>query len=693
MGLKQSIVIVNEYTIKTQNGGTRGGTPGDYVLRYMSRKGAVENVAPIRHDTEDYVVRYMARESAVENALSVENLKADMRQIDGMGGVAFGYGSFSLSDAKLKSAAKDIQKNFDAGKTVLKTVISFDPQYLKERKIVDDDFEIHERGDYRGNIDQMKLRMAIMNGMDKLGRTFDDMQYIGVIQVDTKHVHCHLAIVDRGRGRLAQDGTQKGKITSAEQTALRRGIDMYLDEKQAVKMMVANVQQDRHNTVCYVKKFTYKAMQNQGFAQMLLSCLPEDKNMWRASSKRKEMRKANSIVREYVEQLFEQPDSGYSDAMAQVDKYASARANRENLTGQQYRALQKQGRDRIVEQSMNSVYQVLKQIPQSAKTVSTPMIDAMSMPYEDMAREASADPMVEFGFRLRSYKTRLDHHRKERDKYHDAVEDYDKQKNADPSSIVLRDYFKIEEEYNAMLAEKYGYFLRFIPPDQDYQDGLNELLELDKRVENFGRMMNDPTIKKMLPENAEQYCNNVYDERGGRYFITDPSVMTQRFESLKSDYDTKRVAYTDKLKSMGLNLDDNNALVRYTQYDFDDIKALDLHHLLYDFPHDFNISNDNVDKFVAMADSRYQAFQAAKTYLESTGQGDLAANFPENDINQQSQVADRFRIGEIFRAAREEPTGQKHEVRTVRSDYEHYYDYELDIKNLIKNTLNTLQYE
>lgn len=693
MGLKQSIVIVNEYTIKTQNGGTRGGTPGDYVLRYMSRKGAVENVAPIRHDTEDYVVRYMARESAVENALSVENLKADMRQIDGMGGVAFGYGSFSLSDAKLKSAAKDIQKNFDAGKTVLKTVISFDPQYLKERKIVDDDFEIHERGDYRGNIDQMKLRMAIMNGMDKLGRTFDDMQYIGVIQVDTKHVHCHLAIVDRGRGRLAQDGTQKGKITSAEQTALRRGIDMYLDEKQAVKMMVANVQQDRHNTVCYVKKFTYKAMQNQGFAQMLLSCLPEDKNMWRASSKRKEMQKANSIVREYVEQLFEQPDSGYSDAMAQVDKYASARANRENLTGQQYRALQKQGRDRIVEQSMNSVYQVLKQIPQSAKTVSTPMIDAMSMPYEDMAREASADPMVEFGFRLRSYKTRLDHHRKERDKYHDAVEDYDKQKNADPSSIVLRDYFKIEEEYNAMLAEKYGYFLRFIPPDQDYQDGLSELLELDKRVENFGRMMNDPTIKKMLPENAEQYCNNVYDERGGRYFIIDPSVMTQRFESLKSDYDTKRVAYTDKLKSMGLNLDDNNALVRYTQYDFDDIKALDLHHLLYDFPHDFNISNDNVDKFVAMADSRYQAFQAAKTYLESTGQGDLAANFPENDINQQSQVADRFRTGEIFRAAREEPTGQKHEVRTVRSDYEHYYDYELDIKNLIKNTLNTLQYE
>ena len=50
--------------------------------------------------------------------------------------------------------------------TVLKTVISFDQGYLKEKGIVAPDFEVKERGDYRGHIDQMKLRLAVMAGLD-----------------------------------------------------------------------------------------------------------------------------------------------------------------------------------------------------------------------------------------------------------------------------------------------------------------------------------------------------------------------------------------------------------------------------------------------------------------------------------------------------------------------------------------------
>lgn len=38
MGLKDSIVIKNRFTYKTgSSGGTRGATPGEFVLRYMSR--------------------------------------------------------------------------------------------------------------------------------------------------------------------------------------------------------------------------------------------------------------------------------------------------------------------------------------------------------------------------------------------------------------------------------------------------------------------------------------------------------------------------------------------------------------------------------------------------------------------------------------------------------------------------------
>ena len=281
MGLKQSIVIVNEFTIKTSKGGTRGGTPGDYVLRYMSRDGATEDLTPVRMDTENFILRYMARKDAVDRAESISELKDDMRAIQGDGGIAFGYGDVSLSHKHLKQAAKDIQDNFENGKTVMKTVLSFDETYLKERNIIDEGFEFHNEGDYRGHIDQMKLRMAIMNGMSKLGKQYDDLQYVGVIQVDTKHVHCHLAMVDRGRGDIMPDGTQRGKLTDKSKNLIRRGIDSYLDENQHVKIMAANVDHDRRNTLCFVKKYTHKVMENRSFSQFLLACLPDDRSQRR----------------------------------------------------------------------------------------------------------------------------------------------------------------------------------------------------------------------------------------------------------------------------------------------------------------------------------------------------------------------------------------------------------------------------
>ena len=76
MSLKQSIVIVNEFTVKTSKGGTRGGTPGDYIMRYMARKGAVEDLTPVKlQDQDDFIVRYMARKEATETLDSVPEIK------------------------------------------------------------------------------------------------------------------------------------------------------------------------------------------------------------------------------------------------------------------------------------------------------------------------------------------------------------------------------------------------------------------------------------------------------------------------------------------------------------------------------------------------------------------------------------------------------------------------------------------
>ena len=47
------------------------------------------------------------------------------------------------------------------------------------------------------------------------------------------------------------------------------------------------------------------------------------------------------------------------------------------------------------------------------------------------------DPMVEFGFKLRSYGSRLSYHRNERRKYHEAVRNYEEQARSGSESASL----------------------------------------------------------------------------------------------------------------------------------------------------------------------------------------------------------------------------------------------------------------
>lgn len=696
MSMKQSVVIVNEYTIRDKaGGGSRGGSPGMYVLRYMARNGATEGLTPIRLGDENFLDRYEAREEITEEALSIDDLKAGMKDVQGYGGVGFGYGKYSLSDREIRAAAKDIQRNFDKGKTVLKTVLSFDEEYLRKYGIIPEDFEYHALGDYRGNIDQLKLRMAIMNGLDKMSKNYDDLQYIGVIQVDTQHIHCHLAMVDRGRGNLAADGTQRGKISERSKNMLRKGIDSFLAEKQPVKMMSANTEYDRRNTICFVKKYTHRLIDERGFTQFLLACLPDDRSVWRSDTDRQDMQKPNAIVREYVGQLLDMPNSGYREALEQVDQYAQSRVRQDNLTGEEYRRIYNDGQAHIINRCMDAVYSVLEQIPKSEFDVRTPLMETMAMPYEDMASEADSDPMIEFGFKLRSYKSRLDHHRDERHRYHDAARDYEatmRAGEADVSSRPLYDFFRFEEEYNAMLMSKYQHFLAFIPPEEEYMQGFQDILDYEDRIRKMRRMMADRDMKRMRATEAERYGLETYGEDGGQYVVTRPAYLEERISNMEEHLEEMRQDYRLHLADYGMTVGEDGHPVRTEEYDFEDVKALDLHHLMFDFPYDFAISNDYAQQFVEMADRRYELFQAAKAYLEATGQADAVSALPAADVETQHREADRFRDEPVLYTKREAAKERRAQTHTISIDSSFYLDREEEIKNLVQNVVSDLQY-
>lgn len=700
MGLKQSIVVVNEFSVPMKNkGGTRGGTPGDYVLRYMARKGATEDITPIRLDDNDaYVIRYMARKEATEKYDSVGRIKQGMRDAQGLGGIAFGstgkddIGDVSMSHRKVRNVSKDIQKNFEEGKTVMKTVLSFDLDYLRKMGVVEEDFEPKQRGDYRGNIDQMKLRLAIMEGMKKMGLGFDDLEYVGVIQVDTMHVHCHLCMVDKGEGRIMPTGEQRGKLLERDKRILRRGVDMALDDMHPVRMLASSIAYDRRNARCFIKRFTHKTMAQNGAPQFLLACLPDDKNLWRASTNRKEMQKANAITREYVEQVLAEPESGYDVAMREIGKYAKERREREGLSEKEERTFIENGRERLIKDCMNGVYSVLRTIPDEIREVRTPMLDSMSMEYSDMAAISDSDPMLEFGFRLRSYSSRVKHHRTERHKYHNAVKEYEAARDdgqVSPESKPLYDFYKVEEEYNAMLMAKYRHFLRFLPPEDTYQEEFDKLMEYREKMINMSNMIKDEGMKRRSEASAEDYGHRVYDMHGGRFMVMNPSVLSDRLDAMIDTYNDMVDDFEVKLEDDGMffESDEHSArVVKEPAYDFDTVKALDLHHLGYDFPYDTPISKPNVDIFVRMARKREEAFMGAKKYLEDSGQAGAMKELPVKDIELMTSMAERLSDKPLLMSAKSTRGGRANSGRTVRLDANFQRDMELAVQATVAST-------
>ena len=686
MSLKQSIVIVNEYSIKNKKGkgGSRGGTPGDYVMRYMARDKATETLTPVKlRDTEYFITRYMARKEASEVCVSVEDEKRLMRDAQGMGGVAFGYGDVSLADDKLKWASTDMQRGFDAGKTVLKTVLSFDENYLRANGLVDAEFAFQNDGDYRGNIDQMKMRMAVMSGLAKMGRNYDDLNYVGVIQVDTSHVHCHLAMIDKGRGIIMEDGTQKGKLSTTNKRDLRRGIDMFLDDKQRVAMMSSNITHDKRNALCFIKKFTHKTMDEHGTPQLLLACLPDDKTLWRASTNRKEMQKANSIVREYVTQVLEQPNSGYKEALRDVGEYASVRTKREGLSTLEHRRLIDTGRERIVEDCMNGVYAVLRQIPEQDRVVRTPLLDAMSRSYEDMATHVQDDPMVEFGFKLRSYSTRLDHHKKEMTKYHSLRVQYEQTETVSAASIPLYDFFKEEELYNQKVMSKYQHFLSFIPAKDKYEDQFSELMEYKHKTRQLKKLKDDPSVKRMGADSAEDYGQRVYDMHGGRFAAENPQILLNRILAMQARYEAMEDEFKTSISGYGLVFD-GKGVKKQDLYDFSKVKALDLHHLSYDWTYDVLISRANLEPFVQQATERWEKYQGACQYLRGSGQEYMIDSFSNRDISSMKELADKMNQSPVLETNKVS-SQLKHNGKTVPLGIDYNRDMSLAVKMTVQS--------
>lgn len=751
--ISKGIVIVNEFTIH----GSRGSTPGRYVIEYMARDGASENLTPtverdekvrameqkmhdvykrdvsagrMRQDLPDYITRYMARDMATDVAFldgvtDTSVVRSAFDQLQGYAGLAFGPDSISLSHQEVLDKARMIQEQHDMGKPVLKTVISFETDYLKEMGALPEDFSPRHRGDFYGKSDQAKLRLAVQQGLANIAHEYSDLDYIGLFQVDTMHLHCHLAMVDKGPGkRFTKDGEQRGMLDDAMKMAIKRGIDNSLDQSKSMKYLSIQMEGERRNTIGYIKRFTHRVMEERGLPQYLLACLPkDDKSLWSASvntdggpdnemeirkgkSVKKvhgNMKKANEIVRSYVIDLLNRPDSGFAEAMAAKHEYLEARRDRGDFD--EYYAYKKRGqgknrksvrvrltpdeavrdqeakyREEIIEKGMNAVYDVLKGVDERTMTLHTPLLDAMGLPYEEMANYIKDNKLVEFGFRLRSYSSRLEYHQKQYGLVSGVIHQYEdgKTESYNPESKVLYDFLKIEQDYNHALMDKYRTFLHFYHVSEEYEDDFEDLMSLRHRSYNRHAMHDD---KKLLRggdgEKIEQRGMDLYGLHGASLILSNPTAFRQLMEDEDEEYRQGLRNFREKLAGIGMLFDeDTSEVTRGLAHKFDDVKAFDLHHMSYDFTYDFKIAVENVNNFVAMADKRYDAAMKAYEYLSATGQEDSLEGIVDfGDIRVMKELADEYRSSDGMYKTRYDDAAQLHRnTATIRLDHDVYSD-------------------
>ena len=484
MSLKQSIVVKNEFThngVNTPGRGTRGGSPGQYVLRYMARIEATETITPVPETPDDtifaYTTRYMLREEATEELKasgdvepSTFELQYRFKQQDKLSGRSFGSQGISLSDETVRESSQRIQDAFDEGHSVQKIILSFTEEYLRDNNVLSPNYQHQGRGSYKGNIDQLKLRQAIMNGVDRMTTVgnYANPEWVGVIQVDTNHVHAHLALVDTefSPSRMMPDGRDKGKLNQREMMNLRRGIQYELNDMKAIKGFHKQVSLERQNVVGYMKDYAHDYIEKNSRLQILLASLPEEQHLWRYGTNRKEMQYPNELAEQLVEKIFEEQPvrSGYRNATQSINNYIKGRVDSEGIGIAEQERLKRNGHKLLVERSVNGVYDALKPFDKTKLTVRTPMLDIQSSSEDELMGQLS-DGFDQAGFelRVRGYSNRRDHHTKESIQYKqliDVFDDANARNDVSHDAFILRRFYEEELEWNMALTDKYRSFFR-----------------------------------------------------------------------------------------------------------------------------------------------------------------------------------------------------------------------------------------
>lgn len=199
----RNIVIKNQFNIN----GSRGKNVGHFISDYVARDAATD--------------------------ASLAYLPPTDRPIEQGDGVAFTMDSTAISKQETLDLADHVQELFSRGnRAIEQLVISFSPQYLTEQGIVPEGIPILERGAYKYNYDDVRLRHGVIAGMHAMLENdgYYNGNMVAAIQSDTMHLHVHAVVYEDGNRFTRFHGNEeRGVLKPSSLNRLAHGIDRYME--------------------------------------------------------------------------------------------------------------------------------------------------------------------------------------------------------------------------------------------------------------------------------------------------------------------------------------------------------------------------------------------------------------------------------------------------------------------------------
>lgn len=178
-----------------------------------------------------FIADYVARGAATDPSMGY--LPPTDRPVEEGDGVAFTLNRTAISKQETLALADHVEELFQQGdRAIQQMVFSFDPQYLADQGLVPSDLSVLEKGGYKYNYDDIRLRHCVQVGVSALleNEGYYDGEMVAAIQSDTYHLHVHAVVYEDGSKYTRKHGKEeRGVLKESSLNRLSHAMNRYLE--------------------------------------------------------------------------------------------------------------------------------------------------------------------------------------------------------------------------------------------------------------------------------------------------------------------------------------------------------------------------------------------------------------------------------------------------------------------------------